>query len=118
MIIETTRGGNKAASDIKLVSKLDSAAATAAVLTVAAQEDGKHIAHKITWSYSAAPTGGKLTVTGYGTSLEVDITAGGPGSLDLYYVTATNTALVATLSSGGGAIVGKVNMTYTTEMYA
>lgn len=91
------------------------AAATAAVVTVAAVANRKHVACRVIWSYSAAPTGGKLTITGNGITLEFDITASGPGSLPLTYVCTENTALVVTLASGAGAVVGKLNVEYYSE---
>lgn len=90
-------------------------AATAAVVTYAADESGRgHVVSGLAWSYSAAPTGGNLKIEdGSGnTVFTMDITAAGPGS-----VTFTppkrglpNTALIATLASGAGAVVGKLSV--------
>lgn len=91
------------------------AAATAAVVTLAAIEFKRRVVARIVWSYSAAPTGGKLTITGEGTTFEFDITAAGPGSLPLCYVGAENTAVVVTLASGGGTVVGKLNVEHYIE---
>ena len=97
----------------ELLKNLASAAATAATLTKAADASEFWVVDWITWSYSAAPTGGKLTVALGGVSyLEVDITAGGPGQLQFdhpLYTGTKNEALLITLASGGGAVVGKVS---------
>lgn len=102
-------------ANAKFVSDIAAGAATAAVVTILAEATGRHVLCRIVWSYSAAPTGGKLTITGEGTTLEFDITASGPGSLPLTYVGVKNTNVVVTLASGGGAVVGKVNVEYYTS---
>lgn len=88
------------------------AANTAVVVTVAALPSQQHVLAGVAWSYSATPTGGKLTIAdGSTTVLEVDITAGGPGSLYLPPLGGTtNTALVVTLAAGSGAVVGKLTV--------
>lgn len=92
------------------------AAATAAVITLAAVAGKKHWLHSIQWSYSADPTGGRLTVvTGVTTRFDVDITTGGPGGFSLEIVADENEAMVITLASGAGAVVGKINAQYSTE---
>lgn len=86
-------------------------AATAAIITIAAVADNRHILHAVQWSYSAAPTGGRLTVEdGAGTVIfDVDITAAGPNELKPFITGSINTAMVITLASGAGAVVGKLN---------
>jgi hypothetical protein len=88
------------------------AAATAAVVTYAAVARQKHVISGVAWSYSAAPTGGNLLVTDAGaTVFSLDITAAGPGFFIFPYPkrsAAANTALVITLASGAGTVVGKV----------
>ena len=99
-----------AAADIHLP-----AAATAAVVTYAAVAGKRHVISGIAYSYSAAPTGGNLKVEDVsGTTIfSMDITAAGPGVV--YFDPAKgnalpNTALIITLASGAGAVVGKVNV--------
>ena len=91
------------------------AAATAAVITIAAEAEVVHVLDQIEWSYDAAPTGGRLTVTIGGTTvLDLSITADGPGFIPFpkgLYGT-VNQAVVITLASGGGTVVGKINATY------
>jgi hypothetical protein len=85
-----------------------------AVITLAAATDTIHALDSLQWSYSAAPTGGKLTIAiGGSTVWEVDITAAGAGPNIIFpkgvYQTTGNEAMVLTLAAGGGAIVGKLN---------
>jgi hypothetical protein len=64
-------------------SNTHASGANAAITLAAIGENGNVEIEAIAWSYSAAPTGGRLTVTSDGvTLLDVDITAGGPGMLD------------------------------------
>jgi len=89
------------------------AANTAAVITLAAEAGRRHVVRYLAWSYSAAPTGGRLTVTDGGTNkLVVDITAAGQGSLNLTngFQGAVNSAVVATLAAGGAAVTGKLSL--------
>lgn len=111
-----------------LTSKLITAshfpgAATAAVVTIAAVADllstkTVWVIRRITYSYSAAPTGGRLTaVFGSTTLLDIDITAAGPGMFTFNQdnVLTNNTGneeVVITLASGGGAVVGKLAVQY------
>lgn len=87
---------------------------TAAVVTYSAPGAGIcHVINGVAWSYSAAPTGGRLTITDDGnTVLDIDITAAGPGSLCFAHPLkgTANKAVVVTLAAGGGVIVGKVNV--------
>ncbi len=90
------------------------AAATAAVVTYAATVGKKHYIHSITWSYSAAPTGGNLKIEDVSgtTVFTTDITASGPGQLTFHrpiVSSAANTAMIVTLASGAGAVVGKLS---------
>lgn len=90
------------------------AAATAAVVTYAADPNACHLISGIVWSYSAAPTGGNLKVeNGSGvTVFTMDVTAAGPGVI--YFEPAKkgsiNTAMIVTLASGGGGVSGKVSV--------
>lgn len=91
-----------------------SGANAAVALTLAAVAARRNGVKSIVVSYSAAPTGGRLTVTDAGaTVLDIDIIAGGPFQIPLpdgVQNLAVNTALVFTLAAGGAAIVGKINL--------
>lgn len=97
---------------LELKAKLDAAANALASVTYAAVTGHRHHAVVVAWSYSAAPTGGKLTIKdGVTAVFEVDITAAGPGSIPLPPVRGTaNTALVVELAAGGVAVTGKLNV--------
>jgi len=90
-------------------------AATAAVITLAAAAGIRHVVDQVFGSYSAAPTGGALTialtVNGAAVSLSVAITAA--GQFDIVFAQPLqgdeNTAITITLASGAGAVVGIVN---------
>jgi hypothetical protein len=65
------------------------------------------------WSYSSAPTGGRLSISdGTNTILDIDITAAGPGSWvpPVPLAGATSATLTVTLAGGGGAVVSKLNL--------
>jgi hypothetical protein len=89
-------------------------AATAAVVTYVASATNRHIIYSIAYSYSAAPTGGRLTVEdGSGTYIfDQNISATGNGLIEFPggLQGSTNTAMIITLSSGAGAVVGKLNV--------
>lgn len=92
------------------------AAATNAVITLAAPGATKvNVISGVAWSYSAAPTGGRLRIEDVsGTTIfDIDITAAGPGYIPFVPPkknAALNTAMIITLFSGGGAVQGKVNV--------
>jgi len=91
------------------------AANTAAVVTYAASTTGgAHIINGIGYSYSAAPTGGNLKVEdGSGnTVLSLDITEAGTRFIPFQNAVkgSVNTALIITLSAGGGSVVGKLSV--------
>jgi hypothetical protein len=87
---------------------------TAAVATQAADAEQFWCIDWIRWSYSAAPTGGKVTVAVGGVTIdEFDVTAGGPGIMrydpPLYVPEQTlNQAVVVTLAAAGAGITGKL----------
>lgn len=91
------------------------AAATPAVATLTAGAGRAWDLFRVGWSYSAAPTGGKLTIAwtdsgGNARSEVYHIIAGGPGELT-WPVPLTMPSTVAptiTLASGGGAVLGTV----------
>ena len=89
------------------------AANTNAVIVIASVANRKAVIHAIQWSYSAAPTGGRLVVTVGGvTVLDTDITSGGPGG---FQATFAGDGAVITLYAGGAAIVGKLSAQYVSE---
>jgi len=96
------------------------AQATAAVITLAAVAGKKHIISQITYSYSATPTGGNLKVEDVSgtTVFNVDVPAAGVGQIFFRQPlrgAAANTAMIITLASGAGTVVGKVNVIHWTE---
>lgn len=96
-----------------MISSVISGANAAASITLTASPAQRHKIQQVTWSYSAAPTGGKITITGLeGDDVEFDITAGGPGGLALppSCMGRVNTNVVATIAAGGGTVVGKLNL--------
>ena len=87
-----------------------------ATVTLAATPGRIQYVHHVQWSYNPAPTGGRLTITVAGnTKFEVDILAGGPGGFGIELAGGVNEAIVITLAAGGGGVVGKLNVQYTTE---
>lgn len=90
------------------------AAANAAVVqTFAAVAGQSHRLTMLAVSYSAAPTGGRVTVADGGTTiLDLDITAAGTFFVPLPaggLKGTVNTAMTVTLAAAGAAVVGKVN---------
>lgn len=89
------------------------AANTAVVITYAANANRRHALSQVIVSYSAAPTGGNLTIEdGAGTTVfDVAITSAGPTTIifDPPIGGTANTAMVITLAAGAGAVVGKLN---------
>lgn len=93
----------------------DTATATHAnaVITCGAALNSQHCLTGILYSYSAAPTGGRLTLAdGSLVCLDIDITAAGPGFVPFPLARGgtPGSTLVATLYDGGAAIVGKLNL--------
>ncbi len=90
------------------------AGGAASAITVAAPATGSGksvLIERVDWSYSAAPTGGGLTVTdGTLTFFSIDITAGGQGSAEINRRITLETNAVVTLLAPGGAVVGKLNV--------
>lgn len=89
------------------------AANTAVTATFAAVAGMRHVLTGCIASYSAAPVGGRLTVTdGAATVYDVDIIAGGPTPIPLPaggIMGTVGAAMVVTLAAGGGTTVGKLN---------
>ena len=89
---------------------------TAAVITIAAVAGFQHFIHGVQWSYSAEPTGGRLTVTVNAVTVwDADVISGGPGGFSFEIPGGTNQAVVITLAAGGAGITGKLNCQHTTE---
>ncbi len=64
----------------------------------------------VTVSYSAAPTGGLLTVISGATPIfQVDITAAGPTTIAVFRDGNGGAALSIVLSAGGSGITGRIN---------
>jgi len=94
-----------------------SAGGAAVAITIAAATNKRHLVHHVQWSYDTAPTGGMLTITSAGvTKFEVTISAAGPGGFGISIVSGVGEAIVITLAGGGGAVVGKINAQYNTEV--
>lgn len=90
------------------------AAATAAVVTLAADPNETHVIDDIWWSYSASPTGGEVHITIGGVEVySILVTQAGPGHIQMNgFHGAKGLAVVVTVPSGGGAVVGTVNVQY------
>lgn len=82
----------------------------AAVVTITGQTGYKIIVTQVFWSYNSAPTGGAITITDSTTTLSLDITAAGPGSITFTppLAFAEDATVTVTLADPGGAIVSKV----------
>ena len=85
------------------------AANTNAVNSIVANAAQRFIVHGIQWSYSAAPTNGRLTVSDGTTRVDLDITAAGPGAISCAIPCDYGAALTITLAAGGGTVVGKLS---------
>jgi hypothetical protein len=89
------------------------AAGGSASVAYAAVPNRQHRFAGVLASYSAAPTGGRLTVSDGGTTiLDVDVTAAGPTPIALPRPMkgSTNTTLTIALAAGGGAVVPKLTV--------
>lgn len=89
------------------------AGAVATITLPAGSATQSRVLDRICWSYSAAPTGGRLTIASTGqTSFDIDITAAGPGffNFDSPFRGLPGQTLVVTLAAPGGAVIGKVNV--------
>lgn len=88
---------------------------TAAVVTVAADAAQEWVVTSVHWSYTAAPTGGSLTIALDGDDFVIDISLTGASYYEFpsgLRVGSKNTALVVTLAAGGGGISGKLCVVY------
>lgn len=85
----------------------------AAIVTKAGSAGRKYRVYQVAWSYSAAPTGGRIRVQFADRVVrDIDITAGGHGSIryDPPLDGANGETLAVTLSAGGAGITGKLNV--------
>jgi hypothetical protein len=82
-----------------------------ATFTIPGAENSIRTLMALSWSYSAAPTGGKLTVESPANTAirEWDITAGGPGFFPGNIDGVVGEAIVVKLAAGGSGVVGVVN---------
>lgn len=71
---------------------------------------GRYVIGTISWSYSAAPAGGRLTIAGGGFNKAWDIIAGGQGYMPIEEKSDGTSDIVITLAAGGGVIVGELNL--------
>lgn len=90
-----------------------SAANGAATVTYAATASLSSVISGIAFSYSGAPTGGRLTISdGANIVFDVDITSAGAGFFPFAAPVkgSINTALTVTLAAGGAGVIGKVSV--------
>lgn len=89
------------------------AQATDAVCTFAAVSETVHELDSISWSYSTAPAAGNIAVQSpSGTTIfQMAVTSAGPGYLNFPNALkgASGQALIVTLASGAGTVVGSAN---------
>lgn len=94
--------------------KTTAAANTAVVQTYTAETGRQHVLAAVLASYSAAPTGGRLTIEDAAGNVvfDADIIAGGltPFYFDPPLAGSPGAALIITLAAGGGSVVGKLNL--------
>lgn len=105
------RGG---ADSVATNETVTGAGGGAAAITLDAETDISHVIRDVHYSYSAAPTGGGLTIKDGATDVifDIHITAAGPGSV-LFGSGKQGTSgrsMVVTLAAPGGAVVGKLNI--------
>jgi hypothetical protein len=93
-----------------------SAANTAAVITIASPGAGLSLQlNQLTFSYSAAPTNGLLTVQQGGTTIyQAAVSAAGVGPVVTGIKLAADTGMAITLSAGGANVIGHINASVTT----
>lgn len=83
-----------------------------ATVTITAPGAGLYIlVERIEASYSAAPTGGRITVNdGTNNIFDLDITAAGPSAFVPERLIGPNLGVTVVLAGGGGSVVSKVNV--------
>jgi hypothetical protein len=102
---------------LRVASGTSAAGAAVSVTVTAAGEGSRHYLWGVKYSYSATPTGGKLTTAGLvGDEIDLDIAGAGPMDVNTLGAPAVvNTDLVVTLAAPGGAVVGKLAVFYATR---
>ncbi len=84
-------------------------AGQAVSVTIAAQTGLRNTATYLLWSYDATPTSGQITITDGEVTITLFVTDAGPGFLPLEGIAfAENTAVTATLASGGAAVLASI----------
>lgn len=93
------------------------AANVAAVVTLAANATGRHVIERISWSYSAAPTGGSIQIEDGAGNIQRKffIAAGGPYSIPVLFIGSLNTACIITLAAGGAGISGTLDVEHSLQ---
>jgi hypothetical protein len=102
---------------IRTVS-LTSGPNASATITIIGQQDSRHCLYGILWSYSADPSGGRITTQGLwsGDDLDLDVVVGGPGEFSFPPVVAEEAQnFSVTIAAGGSGITGKLAVLYSTE---
>lgn len=93
------------------LSTHEPAANTAASITVTPARNSRVVIKKIVWSYTAAPTNGRLFIEVDGSTVfSIYITGAGPGPLNMDTQFAIGAAVTITLSAGGGVVAGSLNV--------
>ena len=82
----------------------------AAVVTITGQAGRKIVVEQVIWSYSAAPTGGAITIADGTTTLSWDVTAAGFNECTFSppLAFASGATVTVTLADPGGTIVSKL----------
>lgn len=94
----------------RVVAAADHATAAAATLVSVALASGTELSG-ISWSYSAAPTGGRLRLLeGATVVFDIDITAAGPGYIPFHRPKRLAAAGTIELAAAGAGVIGKVNV--------
>jgi hypothetical protein len=82
---------------------------TAAVITVNGVTGSFIAVHRIEWSYSGTPASGRLTISDGSTKFDIDITASGPGAMNVMKFGTDASTVTITLAAAGVGITGKLN---------
>lgn len=90
-----------------------------ATVTLAADPLCRHVLDSVSFSYSATPTSGRLSITdGGATVYDLDLVAAGPWQCPFpagLESSMLGNALVITLAAGGLGVTGKVNVDWHDE---
>lgn len=95
------------------VSTSHTATGTNALVTIvlAADPGLNHRIASLSWSYSADPTGGAISIFDGGNLVyQLDVTTSGPGFVPVNLKFSAGAAVTVSLAAGGSAIVGKLNV--------